>query len=79
MNTLEVGEVIVILRDWEMRRLKQGDNELHLGHIKMKETVVKLAAKDIHYMLFTCSPAVCVCTLKCERNATGLRTIFTAV
>lgn len=48
MNILEVGEVIVILRDWEMRRLKQGDNELHLGHIKMKEVIVKLAAKDIH-------------------------------
>ena len=59
MNTLKVGEVTVILRDWEIRRrLKKGDNELHLGHIKMKEIAVKLAAKDIRYNLFTCSMPV---------------------
>lgn len=60
LNILKVGEMTVILRDWEIRRrLKEGDNELHFGHIKMKETAVKLGVIDIHYNSFTCSMPVC--------------------
>lgn len=63
LTTWQVGEVTNSERDWETRRrLKEEHEGLHLGHIKMNELVVKLAAKDAHYNLFTYQLFVCART-----------------